>query len=80
MNEHLIIEEYDSYLKVTCKENHYITNWDKEDVREYTSAKIMYCPKTVDLSVYYCLTDEEHNAIIEKQMQIVKEEENNKNR
>lgn len=62
VNEHLLVETNDEYkfLKVTCKEGHYITNWDKEDILEYNSSKIMYCPLNTDLSKYYCVTEEEN--------------------
>lgn len=68
MNEHLIVEfnEKFNFKKVTCKEGHYITNWDKADIMEYTSAKIMYCPMDTDLEGYYCVTEEEHNDIMEE--------------
>lgn len=78
MNEHLIIEynEKFNFNKVTCPEGHYITNWDKQDIREYTASKIMFCPTSLDLSNYYCLTEEEHNELMEKQEEeIMKEEE-----
>ena len=62
VNEHLLVETNDEYkfLKVTCKEGHYITNWDKEDILNYNSSKIMYCPLNIDLSKYYCVTEEEN--------------------
>ncbi len=69
MNEHLIVEinEKLNFKKVTCKEGHYITDWNKEDVIEYTSARTMYCPMSTDLTPFYCLTEEEHNKIMEDQ-------------
>lgn len=67
MTEHLIIETREKFLVVTCREGHYITNWDKEDILKYTSAKVMYCPKNTDLNDYYCVTEEEHNELVEKQ-------------
>lgn len=62
VNEHLLVEKNEEYkfLKVTCSEGHYITNWDKEDILKYHSAKIMYTPLTADLSKYYCVTEEEN--------------------
>lgn len=62
VNKHLLGKTNDEYkfLKVTCKEGHYITNWDKEDILEYHSAKIMYTPLNADLSKYYCVTEEEN--------------------
>lgn len=78
MNEHLIIENREKFMVVTCSEGHYITNWDKEDVRNYTSAKTMYCPLGYDISEYYCMTEEEHNRLMEQQREILEKEHNEK--
>ncbi|MEE1226343.1 MAG: hypothetical protein UHM08_04470 [Bacteroidales bacterium] len=75
MNEHLIVEVNDklNFKKVTCKEGHYITNWNKENVLDYTSAKTMYCPMNTDLEAFYCVSEEEHNEIMEKQIKAAEE-------
>lgn len=75
MNEHLIVEVNDklNFKKVTCKEGHYITNWNKENVLDYTSAKTMYCPMNTDLESFYCVSEEEHNEIMEKQIKAAEE-------
>lgn len=69
INEHLIVETNEelNYLKVTCKENHYITNWDKKDILRYFSARVMYCPLNTDLSVYWCVTEEENLEYLKQQ-------------
>lgn len=81
MNEHLIIEvnETLNFKKVTCKEGHYITNWDKVDIMQYTSAKVMYCPMGADLEPYYCITEEAHNILMEEMEKKAKEEEEKRN-
>lgn len=73
MSEHLIVEKGEKYIKVTCSEGHYITKWNKENVLDFSYAKIMYCPLTIDLSVYYCLTDEEIERYNEEQRIAVEE-------
>lgn len=52
------------FVEIKCADGHYITNWDKKDILEYTDAKLMYAPIGFDLSTYYCVTDEEHNAYV----------------
>lgn len=81
MNEHLIVEvnETLNFKKVTCKEGHYITNWDKVDIMQYTSAKVMYCPMGTDLESYYCITEEAHNILMEEMEKKAKEEEEKRN-
>ena len=77
MNEHLEFEinEEKKYKKVWCKENHYITNWNKVNILDYTSFRIMYCPIQTDLSIFYCGTDEEHERLIKEQEEAIKNEE-----
>lgn len=63
------VNETYNYKKVTCREGHYITNWDKADVMKYTYAKIMYCPLDTNLEEYYCVTEEEHAALVKEMEQ-----------
>lgn len=79
-NEHLIVENKEKFMVVSCSEGHYITNWDKKDVRNYTSAKKMYCPLGYDISGYYCVTEEEHNQLIKEQQILIEKEHNEKKR
>ena len=82
MNEHLIVEINDklNFKKVTCKEGHHITNWDKVDILDFTSAVIMYCPLNTNLDSFYCITEEEHNALmVEKELKIKEREEELRN-
>lgn len=77
--ENIKITKYSDkgYIEVKCTEGHYITNWDKKDILEFTDSKIMYCPLNYNLDAYYCLTDEEHNAYVAEQIAKIKEMENN---
>ena len=80
MDKHIKTEERKDkgFVKVWCDEGHYITNWDKQDIKDYTDAKIMYCPLIYDISKYYCVTDEEHTRYLAEQEAKAREEENNK--
>lgn len=82
VNEHLIVEinEKFNFKKVSCKEGHYITDWNKDDILDFTSSTVMYCPMSVDLSVYYCISEEEYNELMEKQMIAMKEKEEERNK
>lgn len=83
MNEHLIVEvnEEKGYKKVYCTEGHFLTDWDKEDILNFNSGRIMFCPINTDIDGYWCLTDEE-NAVLEKQkfdkIREIEEEKRNK--
>ena len=80
MNEHLIIQinEQYNFKKVTCIEGHYLTDWDKNDILEYSATKVMFCPIKLDLSPYYCIDEEEHNNLMEQQLEKMKEMEENR--
>lgn len=83
MNTHIKTEEYTDkgYLKVWCDEGHYLTKWDKVDIFQFTSAKIMFCPLGYDLNGLYCITEEEHKQYMEQLEEASRkrsEEENNK--
>lgn len=69
----------DNFIKVSCKEGHYLTNWDKQNILQYTDSKVMYCPLNYDLSEFYCVTEAEHNNYMEQQMQRAKELEAERN-
>ena len=77
MNEHIIYEvnEEKKYKKVWCKDGHYITNWDKVNILEYNSFRIMYCPINTDLSNFYCVTEEENENLYKLQEIELKNEE-----
>lgn len=74
---HLIVEFNEKYNfnKITCPEGHLITNWDKEDIKTYTASTVMYTPITYNLNDYYCVTEEEHNELMEKHREAIKQEE-----
>lgn len=77
----LIIEinEKLKFKKITCKENHYITSWDKENILEFYSAKILFTPINVDISKYYCITEEENIAFEEEKERVIREQIDNRN-
>lgn len=82
MND-FIIEKKNNYVKITCKEGHYITEWNKDDIKDFSSAKMIFCPTFKDISTYYCITEEENEEYLKLQMEeyerIEKEKEKNKN-
>lgn len=67
MEHKIIVEEKEKFLKVYCSEGCFITDWDREDIKNFNSFRVMYCPKTIDLSRYYCITEEENSELMKKQ-------------
>ena len=80
MNTDFIITNKGSFIEITCKEGHNITNWDKNDIKDFSSAKIMVAPIDYDLTKFYCLTDEENDRLMSEQIAAIKAEEESNNR
>lgn len=67
-------EKY-NFNHITADEGMVITDWDKNDIKDYTSAKEMYCPVTVDLSLLYEISDEMDAEYKELQERAIMEKE-----
>ena len=61
------------FIEIIADENEYITEWDKQNIEEYSGSKIMYCPKAFDTTIVYAITEEEHNALVAEQEKIMEE-------
>jgi len=74
MNTDLKVTEIGDWgIKIECEKGHNITNWDKKDILEFTYAKEMRAPKGFDISLYYCITDEELEKLVEEQEKAIEE-------
>lgn len=61
---------------VTCPEGCMITRWKEgDDIMDYGSFAVAYCPENADLSAYHCVTVEEDGRLKELQMNKINEEE-----
>ena len=74
-------EQYNFWV-VKCSKGHKITTWNEgDDILEYGSFSIAYCPKDADLNTFRCVTDEEDARLLELQKEAIEKEiekENNK--
>lgn len=68
---HKIIVEYNERLnliKLSCTEGCKITSWNEgDDIMDYSSFIIAYCPADTDTSIYHCITDEEDERLMKLQ-------------
>lgn len=58
----MIIDKNDTYnfYKLIAADGMVITKWkDGDDIKEYNSGKLVYCPLSTDLTIYREITDEE---------------------
>lgn len=67
------IEYKELFIEIIADNGEYITIWDKENIEEYSGSKVMYAPKTFDVSMVYAISEEEHNKLVEQQTKIMEE-------
>ena len=52
-------EQYNFWV-VKCTEGHKITTWKEgDDILEYGTFTIAYCPKDANLDAFHCITEED---------------------
>lgn len=64
-----------NFNHITAEENMVFTDWDGKDIRTYSSTTEMYCPVTVDLSLFYEVSFEDDKMYKEQQEEAFKEDE-----
>lgn len=73
---HEIIKEYNEKLNLIvlkCTEGCKITSWNEgDDIMNYTSFSIAYCPVDTDTSIYRCVTIEEDEKYMAEQVAMLK--------
>jgi hypothetical protein len=53
----------DKFKELTPVEGFVITNWNKEDIKEFTYTTLLICPLEYDYSEYYTITVEKANEL-----------------
>lgn len=68
-------ETYNFWM-ISCPEGCKITSWKEgDDIKDYDSFEIAYCPKDADLSIYHCISVDDDKALLEKQYEELTKEE-----
>jgi isochorismate hydrolase len=53
-----------------------MTSWKEgDDIKDYYSFEIAYCPKDADLNIYSCVSNEDDLLLIEQRDEAFKKEE-----
>lgn len=63
------IDRNEKFIVITAEEGYVITDYKEDDILNYTSSTILYCPLNMDLSGYYEITvekDEEYKRLQEQ--------------
>lgn len=79
--EHLkIAEEKQGYfVHVHCEDGWYLTDWNKEDIKDFHASVCMYLPIRDTYNDYYIINIDTYNHYMEKQREeLEKEREENK--
>ena len=75
---HEIIKQFNetyNFWQLTCSEGHKITSWNEgDDIKDYASFEIAYCPKDADFSIYHCVTAEEDAKYLEAHEKAIKKD------
>ena len=76
---HKIKKEFNetyNFWMISCPEGCKITSWKEgDDIKDYASFEIAYCPKDADLSRYHCISAEDDKVLLEKQYEELTKEE-----
>lgn len=69
MEHNINVEIYEdkNFKKIWCSEGHYMTNWDKENIEQFTYSRVIYAPIITNMDDLYCITDEECLKLQEEQ-------------
>lgn len=65
-NINVEIFEEKGYKKIWCNEGHYMTDWNRENIEEFTYSRVIYAPIKTNVDSLYCITDEECEKLNEE--------------
>lgn len=69
---HEIVKEYNEKLNLVvlrCPEGCRITSWKEgDDILDYSSFSVAYCPVNADTSIYHCISAEEDEKKLAEQL------------
>ena len=66
--ENITIRRTDKFIEITTNDGYVMTDWNGENILEYSSAKQLVCPVNYDYSAYYTVTDEENERLLKEQI------------
>ena len=66
--ENITIRETDRFIEITANEGYVMTDWDGEDILDYSSTKQLICPVNYDYGAYRTITDEQDAEYVERQI------------
>lgn len=71
MDKEFIVTSYEKYTELVANEGYVITNWNKENIEEYTYCTHLVCSNKFDYSAYYTITKEESDRLEAEQIKLI---------
>ena len=66
--ENITIRKTDRFIEITANEGYVMTDWNGDEILDYTSTTQMICPLGYDYSGYYTITIEQDAEYMKRQM------------
>jgi hypothetical protein len=66
--ENITIRTTDRFIEIVADDGYVMTDWNGDDIMDYTSTKVLICPVNYDYSVYRTITDEQDAEYVERQI------------
>lgn len=73
--ENIRVRETDKFIEITANDGYVMTDWDGNDILNYTSTKQLICPLNYDYGAYYTVTDEENERLLNEQIAEIEKRE-----
>lgn len=71
MDKQFTVNIYEKYTELVANEGYVITNWNKENIEEYTYCTHLVCSNQFDYSAYYTITKEESDNLETEQIKLI---------
>lgn len=83
--EHLVIaeEKPNYFVHLHTEEGYYLTDWNKEDIKQFHASVCYYMPIKDEYNEFYIITKEEYDNYSKEQREVIEkemEDMKNKNR
>ena len=66
--ENITIRTTDRFIEIVANEGYVMTDWNGDNILDYSSTKQLICPLGYDYNGYYNITDEDDTKYMELQL------------
>lgn len=66
--ENITIRTTDRFVEIVADEGYVMTDWNGDDILNYTSTKQLICPVNYDYGAYRTITDEQDAEYVDRQI------------